>query len=74
MGAGVVSALTLPARDGPARLAGGILSDVGEAAVAGIVAKAGVDDRDDSEGDSFLFLLDISCAHYCLGWIAQDIQ
>lgn len=64
MGAGVVSALTLPARDGPARLAGGILSEVGEAAVAGIVPRAGVDDLDDSEGDNFLFLLDISSGRY----------
>jgi len=63
IGAGVVSPLapTLPARDGPARLeVGGMLSEVGEAAVAGIDPRAGVDDLEDSEGDSFLFLFDIS--------------
>jgi len=62
VGAGVVSN-TLPARE-VARLplapldTGGRLSGGGEEAVAGI-PRAGVDERDDKEGDNLRFLLDI---------------
>jgi hypothetical protein len=64
LGAGVVSALTLPALEGRV-LDGGMmdtLSGGGDEAVVGMSVELGpgvVDDRDESEGDSLRFLLDI---------------
>jgi hypothetical protein len=61
---GAVVSNTLPARDvailplAPLDI-GGRLSGGGDEAVAGIPS-AGVDERDDSDGDSLRFLLDIS--------------
>ena len=63
LGAGVVSALTLPALEGRALGIIGRLSEGGEEAVAGIIAELGagvVDDREESEGDSLRFLLDMA--------------
>jgi hypothetical protein len=61
---GAVVSNTLPAREvailplAPLDI-GGRLSGGGDEAVAGI-PKAGVDERDDSDGDSLRFLFDIS--------------
>jgi hypothetical protein len=61
---GAVVSNTLPAREvailplAPLDI-GGRLSGGGDEAVAGI-PRAGVDERDDSDGDSLRFLLDIS--------------